>query len=307
MAQITAAMVKELRETTSAGMMDCKKALTETDGDMAAAVDWLRTKGLSKAAKKAGRVAAEGLVSIAVDGKTGAAVELNSETDFVSRNDEFQAFARELAELAIGVNGDVEALKTAKMTSGENVADGLNQLIATIGENMNLRRTESISVNEGVVASYIHNASGENLGKIGVLVGVESAGDADKLAEIGHKVAMHIAAVAPLSLSMDDLDPAAVAKEKEILSEQARESGKPEAIIEKMVMGRINKFYSEVVLMKQSFVMDPDLSVEKFVEAQAKELGVPVTISAFVRMNLGEGLEKKEEDFAAEVAAASKG
>jgi len=305
MASITAALVKELREVTGAGMMDCKKALTECDGDITQATDWLRAKGLSKAAKKTGRVAAEGVVALSSKGLASVMVELNSETDFVSRNTDFQNFALELADIAIGCDADIDRINQSKMKSGETVSESLTQLISTIGENMNMRRAVMVSVNQGVVATYVHNAVGDNLGRIGVLVGLESAGDPEKLQEIGRKVAMHIAATSPLSLSIDDLDPMEVERERSVLVEQARESGKPENIIEKMVDGRINKFFSEVVLLKQSFVMNPDQTVEEFVNASGKELGSDVKLVAFSRLTLGEGIDKKEEDFAAEVAAVS--
>lgn len=307
MAVITAQMVRELRESTSAGMMDCKKALTESDGDMDAAVDWLRTKGLSKAAKKSGRIASEGLVGMAIDGTKGALVELNSETDFVSKNEEFQNFARELAALSLANDGNLEAIKTAKMESGKAVSEALTDLIAKIGENMNLRRASGLSVEHGVVAGYIHNAAADGLGRIAVLVGLESSGDESKLRELGRKIAMHVAATAPLSLCVDDLDAATVDKERAVFAEQARASGKPDNIIEKMVEGRLRKFYEDVVLLKQAFVMDPDKTVEATIEAAKSEVGAPVKLTGFVRMALGEGIEKKEEDFAAEVAATAGG
>lgn len=309
MAEITAALVKELRERTGAGMMDCKKALTETGGDLNAAIDWLRTKGLSKAAKKSDRVASEGLVGVAVssDGKTGAAIELNSETDFVARNDTFKAAVADLAELALTEGGDVEALKASKTKDGTVVSDHLTNLIATIGENMTLRRAAVLSVSEGVVASYIHNAAGDNVGRLGVLVALESSGDQDKLAELGRKIAMHVAAASPapaLSVSTEELDPEAIAKEREVFAAQARESGKPENIIEKMVEGRLRKFYEEVVLLKQSFVMNPDLTIEQLLKDSEGDVGGPVKITAFVRLALGEGVEKAPEaDFASEVAS----
>ncbi|HHK73969.1 MAG TPA: elongation factor Ts [Rhizobiales bacterium] len=307
MATITAALVKELREKTSAGMMDCKKALTETGGDIEAAADWLRTKGIAKASKKSGRVAAEGLVGfaaeIADDGMKAALVEVNSETDFVARNDEFQTAVREIAELAVKADGDVEKLAAQTMSGGKSVKDTLTDLIATIGENMNLRRASALDVNPGVVAGYIHNAVADGLGKIGVLVALKSTGDKDKLEALARKLAMHIAATSPLALSVDDLNPADVEKERNILIEEARASGKPENIIERMVEGRMQKFYKESVLLNQMFVMDPDRSIAKVIEDEAKALGTPVEMTAYVRMQLGEGIEKKTEDFAAEVAA----
>ncbi len=302
---ITAAMVKELREKTGAGMMDCKAALTENNGDMEAAIDWLRTKGLAKAAKKAGRVAAEGLVGVAAEGGKAAVVELNSETDFVARNDAFQALVSGTAKAALEVGGDVEAIGNAAFPgSGKSVSDSIKDAIATIGENMSLRRAAVLSVSSGVVATYVHSAIADNLGKIGVLVALESEGDAGELAAFGRKIAMHVAATSPLSLGVEDLDPAVVDRERQIFSEQARESGKPDNIIEKMVEGRIRKFYEEVTLTKQAFVIDPDKTVEQAVEAFGKEIGKPVKLTGFVRYALGEGIEKEETDFAAEVAAA---
>ncbi|MBL4595961.1 MAG: elongation factor Ts [Robiginitomaculum sp.] len=303
MAIITAALVKELRDISGAGMMDCKKALSECDGDVTQAVDWLRAKGLSKAAKKSGRIAAEGLIALAGDANIAAMVELNSETDFVSRNSDFQAFARDLSAVAVACNGNLEQIAAAKMSSGEVVSDALTQLISTIGEHMTLRRAAALQVNQGVVAKYVHGAVADNLGRIGVLVGLESSGNTDQLNEIGRKIAMHIAATSPLSLSVDDLDSADVERERSVLVEQARESGKPEAIIEKMVNGRIDKFFSEVVLLKQAFVMNPDLTVEEFIAASAEKMGAPIVLSSFARLTIGEGIEKVEEDFAAEVAA----
>ncbi len=289
---ITASMVKELRDSTGAGMMDAKKALTETDGDMEAAVDWLRTKGLAKAAKKSGRTAAEGLVGVAVDGGKGVAVEVNSETDFVGKNAEFQEMVSSFAKLAMGVDS-IEGLQAAEM-DGKNVQDVLTDKIATIGENMSLRRMATI---EGdAVVSYVHNSVAPGLGKIGVLVSF--SGDN---AEFARQVAMHIAAVNPASLSEADLDPAVVEKEKQVQMDIARESGKPEAVIEKMIIGRMKKWLGEITLMGQAFVVNPDLTVE----AAAKEAGV--TITGFSRLEVGEGIEKKEEDFAAEVAKAVQG
>ncbi len=299
MAEITAALVKDLREKSGVGMMDCKKALTENNGDIEAAMDWLRTKGLSKAAKKADRVAAEGLVVIATKvegaGMTAAAVEVNAETDFVARNDLFQTLARNAGQAGL-VEATPEAVTAA-------VQDELTNLIATIGENMVVRRAARHTVEQGVVATYIHNAIAPDLGRIAVLVAIESAGDADTLKDVGRKIAMHIAATQPLSLSTDDLDPAAVEREKAIFTEQALESGKPAQVVEKMVEGRIRKFFEEVVLTKQAFVMNPDQTIEQLVAETAKTLGTPVTIKAFTRLALGEGVEKKQDDFAAEVAS----
>ena len=312
MAEITAGLVKQLRESSGAGMMDCKKALTENGGDIEAATDWLRTKGLSKAAKKADRVAAEGLVAIATRdtgaGMIGAAVEVNAETDFVARNDRFQAAARSVAEAALDVDGGVEQLAQAKTAGGESVQDMLTGLIATIGENMVARRMTRFEVSQGVVATYTHASVAPNLGKIGVLVALEGAGDKAQLNELGRKIAMHVAATSPLSLSTDDLDPAAVERERGIFTEQALQSGKPPQVVEKMVEGRIRKFYEEVVLTKQAFVMNPDQTVEQLVAETGKSLGSPVTVKGFVRLALGEGVEKLvEPDFAAEVASMTGG
>ncbi|MAX74966.1 MAG: elongation factor Ts [Nioella sp.] len=289
---ITAAMVKELRDTTGAGMMDAKKALTETDGDMDAAVDWLRTKGLAKAAKKSGRVAAEGLVAVAVEGGVGVAVEVNSETDFVGKNAEFQDMVSGIAKVALSVS-DVDALAAADL-GGKSVADTLTAKIATIGENMTLRRMARV---EGeTVISYVHNAAAPDMGKIGVLVALSGGDEA-----IGKQIAMHIAAANPAALSEDDLDPAVVEKEKQVQMDIARESGKPEQVIEKMIVGRMKKFVAESTLLNQQFVVNPDVTVAE----AAKEAGA--TVTGFVRLEVGEGIEKKEEDFAAEVAKAVQG
>lgn len=304
MAEITATLVKDLREKTGVGMMDCKKALQETNGEIEAAIDWLRAKGLSKAAKKADRVAAEGLVGIAVAGNTGVLLELNAETDFVSRNDGFQTAVSMITKLALDADS-VEQLSQKAVPTGEgSVSDYLTNLIATIGENMNVRRMAKVSVGEGVVAAYTHSAIADGLGRIGVLVGVEGQGDAAALNDIGRKVAMHVAATAPLSLSSDDLDPAVVARERQVLTEQARESGKPEAVIEKMIDGRMRKYEEEVVLLKQPFVMNPDQTVEEFVKTASQG---NAKVTAFAMFKLGEGIEKKEDDFAAEVASMTSG
>ena len=289
---ITAALVKQLRDSTGAGMMDAKKALTETGGDMEAAVDWLRTKGLAKAAKKAGRTAAEGLVAVAVSAGRGVAIEVNSETDFVGKNAEFQAMVADIAGVALDAE-DVESLKAADL-GGKSVAETLTDKIATIGENMALRRMAS--VRGDVVVSYIHNPVADGMGKIAVLVGLEGADNG-----IGRQIAMHVAAANPQSLSADDLDPAVVARERNVLSEQARESGKPEQVIEKMIEGRMKKFLSEVTLLGQAFVVNPDQSVAEAAAAAG------VTITGFVRLQLGEGIEREAEDFAAEVAKAAGG
>ncbi|MEX2449921.1 MAG: translation elongation factor Ts [Rhodospirillales bacterium] len=304
MAEITAALVKELREKSGAGMMDCKKALSENDGDIEAAVDWLRTKGLAAAAKKAGRVAAEGLVGLAVAGTKGAVVEVNSETDFVSRNETFQDFVNTVAELVLAGHGDLDSLLAAAYPgAGHAVSDQLTQMIATIGENMNIRRVHTLSVDNGVVASYMHNAAAPGLGKIGVLVALESDADNAKLEAFGRQLAMHIAAAHPQSVSKDDLDPAAIEREREVLSQQAKDSGKPEEIIGKMVEGRLRKFYEEVCLLEQTYVIDGESKVSKAVEAAGKDAGAGIVVTGFARFALGEGIDKKEEDFAAEVAA----
>lgn len=308
MAEITAALVKELREKTDAGMMDCKKALTETDGDLEGAVDWLRTKGLAAAAKKAGRAASEGLVGVAVDGANGAIVEINAETDFVARNDTFQGFVGSVANIALEAGSDLNALNSAAMPdSDRNVGEELTHLISTIGENMTMRRAATISVTKGALASYVHSAISPGLGKIGVLVGLESDADADKLSEVGKQIAMHIAAAKPLSVSQDDLDPEELEREKSILAEQARDSGKPENIIEKMVEGRLRKYYEEVCLLDQVFVIDGETKISDVLAKAGNDLGAPVSVSGFALFVLGEGVEKKEEDFAAEVAAAAAG
>jgi elongation factor Ts len=303
MAEITAALVKDLREKTGAGMMDCKKALTETGGDLESAVDWLRKKGLAAAAKKAGRVAAEGLVGVAANGARGAIVEVNAETDFVARNDSFQDFVRKVTDIAVGAGGDIEKIKAAAYPDGGTVAEKLTTLVATIGENMSLRRAVGLSVGSGVVASYVHNAVSAGLGKIGVLVALESTGAADKLAALGKQLAMHIAAANPQSVSVADLDKAAVDRERAVLTEQAKTSGKPDNVIAKMVEGRLRKFYEDVVLTEQVFVVDGESRVSAVLEKAGKEIGAPVKIAGFRRYTLGEGIEKKTEDFAAEVAA----
>ena len=307
MAAITASLVKELREKTGAGMMDCKKALTETKGDVESAVDWLRAKGLSAVEKKSGRIAAEGLVAVSVDGAQGAVVEINSETDFVARNEDFQALVAETADLGLKAEGDLDTLKAAQTASGKSVEEAVNNAIATIGENMNLRRYAISNVSNGVIASYVHGAVKPGMGRIGVLVALESTGDAGKLADIGKQVAMHVAASAPKATTRDDVDPADIQREREVLTAQAKESGRPDNIIEKMVEGRLRKFYEESVLTEQAFVIDPDKTVGAAVEEVAKEIGAPITVKGFVRMAIGEGVEKEESDFAAEVAAAAKG
>ncbi len=308
MAEITAALVKDLREKTGAGMMDCKKALAETSGDTEAAVDWLRKKGLAAAAKKSGRVAAEGLVAVASSGTAAAVAEVNAETDFVARNDKFQDFARGVAELALSVDGDIDALKATNFPGTErNVEEQVTHMIATIGENMALRRSAGLKVGAGVVSTYVHSAIQPGLGKIGVLVALESEGDAARLDEVGKQIAMHVAAANPLFLNREAVDTSALDRERDVLSEQARASGKAEDIIAKMVEGRLRKYYEEVCLIEQIFVIDGESKISKVIESLAKELGKPVALTGFVRFALGEGIEKEESDFAAEVAAAAKG
>jgi elongation factor Ts len=304
---ISAAQVKELRDITGAGMMDCKAALAETGGDMEAAVDWLRKKGIAKADKKSGRTAAEGLIGVDQGLREAVVVEVNSETDFVARNDAFQDLVRNVAKVALAHDGDhAKTLAAAYPHSGKSVAHTITDAVATIGENMNFRRSAKLSVAHGAVATYVHNAVSDNLGKMGVLVAIETTGDAEAARAFGRQVAMHVAATNPLALTADEIDPAVIAREKDIFSDQARQSGKPEAIIEKMVEGRLRKFYEEVVLLKQAFVINPDLTVEKALADAEKGIGAPAKIVAFVRFALGEGIEKEESDFAAEVAAAVK-
>jgi elongation factor Ts len=304
---ITAAQVKELRELTGAGMMDCKAALAATDGDMEAAVDWLRAKGIAKADKKAGRTAAEGLIGVDSGLREAVVVEVNSETDFVARNAAFQDIVRNVAKVALAHDGDHARTSAAKYPhSDKSVADTIKDAVGTIGENMNFRRSAKLAVAHGAVATYIHNTVVEGLGKLGVLVAIETTGDAHKANAFARQVAMHVAATSPLALTAEEVDPAAVAREKAIFTEQARESGKPDNIIEKMVEGRLRKFYEEVVLLKQAFVINPDLTVEKALKEAEKEIGAPAKITGFVRFALGEGIERETTDFAAEVAAAVK-
>ncbi len=305
MTAITAGLVKELRTRSGAGMMDCKKALKETDGDMDAAIDWLRTKGLATAAKKSGRVAAEGLVGVAASGSSGAVVEVNAETDFVGRNEDFQKLVSGIAAVAAEKGGDVDQIKTETFPGGSDTVEAkLTEAIATIGENMALRRAAQLNVSNGVVATYMHNSVADGLGKIGILVALESEGDTAALATLGKQIAMHVAATSPQSISVADLDPAAVDRERAVLSQQARESGKPEEIIAKMVEGRLSKFYKEVVLLEQTFVIDGENTVKAAIENVAKEIGSPIEVVGMVRYAVGEGIEKEESDFAAEVAAA---
>ncbi len=302
---ITAQMVKELRDKTGVGMMDCKTALQENDGDIEAAIDWLRTRGLAKAAKKAGRVAAEGLIGIAEGDGKATIVELNAETDFVARNDQFQALVSAVAAAALGTDGTLAAVMAAELAdTGKTVEAAITDAVATIGENMTLRRSDLLSVESGVVASYVHSAAAPGLGKIGVIVGLESAGDKAKLSALGRQIAMHIAAASPLAVDVGDLDAAIVERERAVFAEQARESGKPDNIIEKMVEGRLRKFYEESVLLKQTFVIDGENSVEAVLQSAEADIGAPVRIAGFVAYRLGEGVERQESDFAAEVAAA---
>jgi len=305
MAEITAASVKELRERTGAGMMDCKKALAENNGELEAAVDWLRAKGLAAAAKKAGRTAAEGLVGVAVEGNKGAVVEVNSETDFVAKNEQFQDFVRNVSTLALGTNGDIEALKGAPYPTGGTVEEKLTDNIATIGENQSLRRTALLEVPQGAVVSYVHNAVAPGMGKIGVLVALESAAPAEALTALGKQVAMHIAAANPLALDADGLDAGLLERERAIAVEKANESGKPANIVEKMVDGTMAKFRKENALLSQLFVMDNKTPVSDVIAQAGKEAGSPITLKAYERFQLGEGIEKAESDFAAEVAAAA--
>ena len=306
MANISAAMVKDLREKTGAGMMDCKTALTETDGNIEGAVDWLRKKGLSKAAKKSGRVAAEGLVALAVSGTRGVVAEVNSETDFVARNEDFQKLARNIAEVALSTGqSDVEALKAASYPSGGTVAEAIANAIATIGENMTLRRAAVLDVTAGRVASYVHNSVTEGLGKIGVIVALESTGNADALGDLGRKIAMHVAAASPLALEAGELDPTVVAREKGVLAD--KNAGKPPHVLEKIVESGLKTYYKEVCLLDQPFIHDPSKTVAQIVAEAAKSAGAPVVLKGFARYALGEGIEKQESDFAAEVAAAAGG
>lgn len=301
MADITASMVKDLREKTGVGMMDAKKALVENDGNMDQAVDWLRAKGMSKAAKKSGRTAAEGLVAVVTEGTTGAVIELNAETDFVARNEEFQSFVKNVANVAMSVD-TVEALSAADL-NGKPVSENVTDLIATIGENMALRRMTKLSVSQGSVVGYVHSALADGLGKIGVLVALESSADASALQEVGKQVAMHVAAANPQFLDKDAVDPTVLERERAVLKDQAIESGKPPEIAEKMVEGRIRKFYQEICLTQQAFIMNPDETVEEAVSAAGKAAGADIKLVAFARVQLGEGVEKEEVDFAAEVAA----
>jgi elongation factor Ts len=304
---ISATQVKELRELTGAGMMDCKAALTETNGNMEEAVDWLRKKGISKADKKAGRTAAEGLIGVDAGLREAAVVEVNSETDFVARNDGFQEIVRNVAKVALAFNGDAEMVAHEKYPgSDKSVAESIKDAVGTIGENISFRRAAKLSVPHGAVATYVHNAVADNLGKLGVLVAIETSGDAHKANAFARQVAMHVAATNPMALAVDELDAAAVEREKAIFADQARQSGKPENIIDKMVEGRLRKFYEEVVLLKQAFVLNPDVTVEKALKDAEQDIGAPATITGYIRFALGEGIEREASDFAAEVAATVK-
>jgi len=304
MATITAAMVKDLRESTGAGMMDCKAALTETGGDMQAAQDWLRKKGLSKAAKKAGRVAAEGLIGALTAGSKGVLVEVNSETDFVARNGQFQGLVKMIAQVAIGVGPDVEKIKAAKV-GDVTIETAIADAIATIGENMTLRRAAALEVGKGVVSSYVHNAVIEGAGKMGVIVALESTGKTDELAQLGRQLAMHVAAANPLAIDPSGLDPELVKREKDVLADKYRQQGKPENVIEKIVDSGLKTYYKEVCLLEQAFIHDSGKSVSQALKEAEGKIGAPVKIAGFVRYALGEGIERQESDFAAEVAAAS--
>lgn len=307
MTEITAAMVKELREKSGAGMLDCKKALAENGGDVDAAMDYLRKKGLASAAKKSSRAAAEGLVSVAAAGNTGVIIELNAETDFVARNDQFQTFLAQLTDVALASKlGDVDALKAAKV-GAKTAEEGLTELIASIGENMTLRRAQLLSVPNGVVATYVHNALQPNRGKIGVLVALESTGDADKLGALGRQLAMHIAAARPEALDVESLNPETVARERAVHADKAKQSGKPAEIVEKMVDGSMRKYYEQVVLMNQTYIIDGENKISTVIENAAKDVGAPVKLTQYVRFELGEGVEKAADDFASEVAKMANG
>ncbi len=306
MVQVSAGLVKQLRDRTGAGMMNCKRALAETGADLDAAVDWLRKNGLAAAAKKAGRVAAEGLVAVATDGNRGAVVEVNSETDFVGRNAEFQAFVASVVALALGRTGGVEELALAPMTGGATVADTLTEFIARIGENMSLRRAETIEVGEGVVGSYVHNAVAPGLGRIGVLVGLATGGAGERVEALAKQLAMQIAAANPRWLRIEDVDSDALERERAILTEQARASGRPEKVLGKMVEGRLRKFFEENVLFEQTFVVDGETKVSEVIAAAAEEVGAPIAVEGFAHFTLGEGIGREKEDFASEVAAVLK-
>ncbi|MBF2715893.1 MULTISPECIES: translation elongation factor Ts [Rhizobium/Agrobacterium group] len=308
MTEITAAMVKELREKSGAGMMDCKKALAENGGDMEASIDWLRAKGIAKADKKSGRTAAEGLIGIASAGTTAVVVEVNSETDFVARNDAFQDMVRGISNVALSTDGTVDSINAATYAAtGKSVSDSIKDAIATIGENMALRRATQLKVEDGVVATYVHNAVADGLGKLGVLVALKSTGNKEALNTIGRQIAMHVAATNPLAVRAEEVDAAVAERERNVFIEQSRESGKPENIIEKMVEGRMRKFFEDVALLSQAFVINPDLTVAAALKEAEKDVGAPIEITGIARLLLGEGIEKEESDFAAEVAAVAKG
>lgn len=307
MTAITADLVKTLREKSGAGMMDCKKALTETDGDIEAAIDWLRAKGIAKADKKSGRTAAEGLIGVVSAGTKAVAVEVNSETDFVARNEAFQELVRGVANVAIGTDGTVEAVAQAIYpATGKTVEDTIKDAVATIGENMQLRRSALLHVEHGLVATYIHNAAGDGIGKLGVLVALKSLGDKEVLYSLGRQIAMHVAATNPLAIRPEEVDPAVAERERNVFIEQSRASGKPDNIIEKMVDGRMRKFFEEVALLSQAFVINPDITVGQAVKDAEKLAGEKIEVTGMVRLQLGEGVEKEQTDFAAEVAAAVK-
>jgi elongation factor Ts len=303
---ISASLVKDLRTKTGAGMMDCKKALVETKGDFEAAVDWLKVKGLAAAAKKSDRIAAEGLTAVKIDGKVGAAIEVNSETDFVSRNETFQNLVQQIVTAATS-SANIEELRSKALKSGKSVVDTITESVATIGENISLRRMQAVKVEDGVIASYVHNAIADDMGKIAVLVALESAGDKAKLTELGKQIAMHVAAAKPEALTKEEIDPALIQREKDIFTEQSRASGKPDNIIEKMIEGRIRKYLEEVVLLEQTFVIDGKTKISDVIASLAKELGTSVTLKGYVRFELGAGIEKEEKNFADEVAAVAKG
>lgn len=304
MATISASLVKELRDKTGAGMMDCKKALSETNADIEEAVDWLRTKGLAAAAKKAGRIASEGLVGVTSEGLAGAIIEVNSETDFVSRNKDFQKLVKNLTDISLSVGGGVDDINISSYSeTGRTVEDEITQQIATIGENISIRRSEVLSVSKGIIATYVHSSLNDGLGKIGVLVGIESEGDTNKLAVLGKQIAMHVAAARPEWISKDDVSADDQERERKVLREQASESGKAPEIIEKMVDGRMRKFYEEVCLLEQTFVIDNETKISKVLKDAAQDIGASITLKGFIRYGLGEGIEKEASDFAAEVAA----
>lgn len=303
MTEITALLVKALRDKSGAGMMDCKHALTENSGDMDASVDWLRKKGLAAAAKKAGRVAAEGLIAVATEGTIGAVIEVNSETDFVARNPEFQSFVREIAATALRFSGDYNKTLAAEIDAENSVEHAVTNMVGAIGENLTFRRSQGVSVKEGLVASYVHGATAPDMGRIGVLVGLESVADETNLSTFGKQVAMHIAASSPLWVSQSDVDRMAIEREREVLSAQARDSGKPEEIVEKMVDGRMRKYFEEVCLMEQIFVIDGETKVTKALAAAESDVGASINITGFARFQIGEGVERQETNFAAEVAA----